>query len=145
MPRLDAERIALWRDLCRTTADLQRRIATALMDETDVPLAWFEVLATLQAGGGAMRVRDVCEHLDEVPSSLSRRLDRLEDEGYVERAPAPRPDDRRAVMVTLTSEGRTLWRESNVVYRRLVQQEFAQMLTDTDLMTLHRVLGKLHR
>lgn len=145
MPRLDAERIELWRALRRTTADLQRRIDAQLLDETGLPLAWFEVLAALQQGNGSLRVKQVCEALDEVPSSLSRRLDRLEDEGYVERAATPRPDDRRAVTVTLTSEGRAVWRDANITYRRLVQNEFARNLTDTDLATLHRVLAKLAR
>ena len=143
MPRLDAERIGLWRDMCRVTTDLQRRIAAELMDETGVPLTWFEVLAAVQQGNGSLRVKDICAALDDVPSSLSRRLDRLEDEGYLERTATPRPDDRRAVTVTLTAEGRTVWREANLVYRRLVQNEFARTLTDTDLATLHRVLAKL--
>jgi DNA-binding MarR family transcriptional regulator len=143
MPRLDAERIALWRELCRVTADVQRRIAAELMDETGVPLAWFEVLAILQQHHGSLRVKEICAELDDVPSSLSRRLDRLEDEGYLERAMTPLPHDRRAVTVTLTAEGRAVWREANVVYRRLVQNEFARTLTDTDLATLHRVLTKL--
>lgn len=145
MPRLDAERIELWRALCRTTADLQRRIDAELLDETGLPLGWFEVLAALQQGNGSLRVKEVCDALDDVPSSLSRRLDRLEDEGYVERAATPQPDDRRAVTVTLTSEGRAVWRDANITYRRLVQNEFARTLTDTDLATLHRVLAKLTR
>jgi DNA-binding MarR family transcriptional regulator len=145
MPRLDAERIGLWREMCRVTADLQRRMSTEMVDETGVPLAWFEVLAALQQGNGSLRVKEICAELDEVPSSLSRRLDRLEDEGYIERAATPLPDDRRAVTVTLTQEGRAVWRETNVVFRRLVQSEFAQTLTDTDLATLHRVLSKLRR
>ena len=60
MPRLDAERIELWRALCRTTADLQRRIDAELLDETGLPLGWFEVLAALQQGNGSLRANSFC-------------------------------------------------------------------------------------
>ena len=59
------------------------------MDEYDLPLTWFEVLAALQAAGGAMRVGELCEVLHELPSSLSRRLDRLEDHGLRESSREP--------------------------------------------------------
>ena len=106
-------------------------------------LPWFECMTAIRDAGGTLRVHDLCEALDEVPSSLSRRLDRLEDEGMVRRKRTPLPDDRRAVSVTLTAAGRTAWRDANITFRRTVQQQFAQHLTDTDIANLQRVLGKL--
>jgi DNA-binding MarR family transcriptional regulator len=108
-------------------------------------LAWFEVMSALQRAGGAMRVSKLCSELDDVPSSLSRRLDRMEDEGYVERRATPEPGDRRAVTVTLTREGRSLWRDANVIYRRGVQRYFAQVVTESDIQALQRLLSKLTR
>ncbi|MDO9175285.1 MAG: winged helix DNA-binding protein, partial [Actinomycetota bacterium] len=84
-----------------------------------------------------------CEVLDEVPSSLSRRLTRMEDEGYLRRTYTPQPDDRRAVTVSLTADGRTTWRDANLSYRRLVQEHFARRLTETDIGALQRVWSKL--
>ncbi len=143
MPRLDAERIALWRQLCTSSTVLQRRLDQQLSQEHDVSLPWFECMTAIRDAGGTLRVHDLCEALDEVPSSLSRRLDRLEDEGMVRRKRTPLPDDRRAVSVTLTAAGRTAWRDANITFRRTVQQQFAQHLTDTDIANLQRVLGKL--
>jgi DNA-binding MarR family transcriptional regulator len=140
VPRLDAERVALWRSFCSTATQLQRQVDQLLIDEHELPLRWFEVLGALRPGPS--RVRDLCAHLDEVASSLSRRLDRLEQHGLVLRVPAPTPDDKRAVTVSLTAEGRALWRDANVTYRRAVQQLFAKRLTDTDIAALTRVLGK---
>ena len=145
MPRLDAERIALWRQLCTSSTALQRRIDQVLMEEHDLPLAWFEVMSALQRAGGAMRVSRLCSELDEVPSSLSRRLDRMEGEGFVDREATPEPGDRRSVTVSLTREGRSLWRDANVIYRRGVQRHFAQMVTETDIHALQRLLAKLSR
>jgi DNA-binding MarR family transcriptional regulator len=143
MPRLDAERIALWRQFCTSSTALQRRIDQVLMEEHDLPLAWFDCLTAIRAAGGTMRIHELCEVLDEIPSSLSRRLDRMEDEGFVRRKRTPLPDDRRAVSVSLAKAGRETWRDANITYRRLVQQQFAQQLTDTDIGALQRVFGKL--
>ena len=143
MPRLDAERIALWRQMCVSATALQRRVDQQLTDDHDVPLAWFECMTAIREAGGTTRVHELCEALDEIPSSLSRRLDRLEDEGMVRRKRTPLPDDRRAVSVTLTAAGRTAWRDANITFRRMVQQHFALQLTDTDVAALQRALGKL--
>jgi DNA-binding MarR family transcriptional regulator len=64
------------------------------------------------------------------PSSLSRRLDRLEEEGWVRRHREVDPEDHRAVEIELTKRGRNLWREMNVTYRRSVQAHFATWLDD---------------
>lgn len=143
MPRLDAERIGLLRRLSATTSTINRRIDADLVDEFDLPLAWFEVMASLARHGGAMRVSELCVDLDEIPSSLSRRLDRMEEQRFVEREATPTTSDRRAVTVTLTKVGRAFWRDANVVYRRAVQRHFAQVVTDSDITALHRLLSKL--
>ncbi|MEK7425766.1 MAG: MarR family transcriptional regulator [Actinomycetota bacterium] len=145
MPRLDAERIGLLRSLTVTVTAIRRQIEADLMAEYELPLSWFEVMSALQRQGGTMRVHDVCNSLDEVASSLSRRLDRMEEEGYVSREPAPTPADRRAVDLSLTRDGRLLWRDANVIYRRGVQRHFAHVVTDSDVHALQRVLSKLTR
>jgi DNA-binding MarR family transcriptional regulator len=143
MPRLDAERIALWRQLCISVDDVQRRIDRELDEEHAMPLAWFECLGAIRDAGGSMRVHELCEVLHDIPSSLSRRLDRLEDEGWVQRKHTPMPGDRRAVSVSITSSGRAEWRDANVTFRRVVQQHFAQHLTETDIAAIQLVMRKL--
>ncbi len=143
MPRLDAERIALWREFCRSSVALRRRVDQQLTDEHDLPLAWFECLTAIRDAGGVTRVHALCEALEELPSSLSRRLDRLEEQGLVRRKHTPQPDDRRAVTVSLTAAGRGAWRDANITFRRMVQQHFALRLTETDIGALQRVFAKL--
>lgn len=145
MPRLDAERIALLRSLCMTATSIRRHIDADLITEYELPLTWFEVMAALHRAGGSMRVSELRTVLDEVPSSLSRRLDRMEDDGHVRRESTPSDDDRRAVTVRLTKSGRALWRDATITYRRAVQRHFAQVVTDSDITALQRLLTKLHR
>ena len=143
MPRLDAQRVAAWRDLQSVGAELERVIDDELTAEWDVPLGWFDVLAALQRLGGAARPSDLADELRLVRSSLSRRLDRLEEEGWVARKRPGDVDDHRMVVVELTRRGRTLWREMNVTYRRAVQTHVAGVLTDTDIADLRRILSKI--
>ncbi|MBI4932575.1 MAG: MarR family transcriptional regulator [Actinobacteria bacterium] len=143
MPRLDAERIALWRRWNIASTELQRKVDAQLMEDHDLPLAWFECLGAIRDAGGTMRVHELSEALQELPSSLSRRLDRLEEEGMVRRKRTPLPDDRRAVSVSLTKAGREVWRDANITFRRMVQHHFAVHLTETDIAAIQRVLGKL--
>ena len=140
MPRLDAARVAAWRELQSVTAELERTIDEELTAEWDVPLGWFDVLAALQRLGGSARPSDLADELRLVRSSLSRRLDRLEEEGWVARRRPGDVDDHRAVVVELTRRGRALWREMNVTYRRAVQTHVASALADADVAALRRVL-----
>ncbi len=143
MPRLDAERIELWRQFGAVSVALQRRLDQVLIEVHDLPLTWFDALTDIRAAGGSIRVHELCEVLGEVPSSFSRRLDRMEDAGFVLRKHTPQPDDRRAVTVSLTADGRAEWRDANITYRRFVQEYFAKKLTDTDIAALQRICSKL--
>jgi DNA-binding MarR family transcriptional regulator len=143
VPRLDARRVAVWRRLQATTAELERLVDADLRAEWDVSLGWFDVLAALQRRGGTARPSEVSDDLRIVRSSLSRRLDRLAEEGWISRRPSPTPNDHRAVVVQLTRRGRTLWREMNVTYRRSVSRHVSNRLADADVATLDRLLHQL--
>ncbi len=143
MTRLDANRVAAWRELQSVTAELERTIDEELTAEWEVPLGWFDVLAGLQRLGGSARPSDLAEELRLVRSSLSRRLDRLEEEGWIARKRPTDVDDQRAIVVELTRRGRNLWREMNVTYRRAVQTHVASALADDDVASLRHVLGKV--
>src|SRR5262245_65950531 len=132
MPRLDATRVAAWRELQAISAELERLIDEDVTAEWDVPLGWFDVLAGLQRLGGRARPSDLAVELRLVRSSLSRRLDRLEEEGWVARHQPAHTDDHRAVVVVLTRRGRTLWREMNITYRRAVQAPGSAVLCGAD-------------
>lgn len=136
MPRLDAERLGAWRDLQRVVLEINRLIDDDLKREWAVPLASFEVLAALRELDGRARPQDVAAWMRIPPSSLSRRIDRLEEEGWVARHREVDPEDHRAIEIELTRRGRALWREMNVSYRRSVQRRFAGVLDDREIAAL---------
>jgi DNA-binding MarR family transcriptional regulator len=144
VPRLDAERVALLRALTTATNSVTRQVDAELMAEYGLPLSWFEVMTALQRAGGSLRVNELRAALDEVASSLSRRLDRMEEEGHIVRDHAA-SDDKRAVKVSLTRDGRSLWRDANITYRSAVQRHFNHVVTESDVLALQRLLTKLVR
>ena len=143
MPRLDAERVDTWRNFARLSGLVRRAVDTMVQERTGLTLAQFEVLALLARHDGPMRVHEVAEALGELDSTLSRRLDRMEEDGYVERVADTSNGDKRAVWLTLLKPGRVAWRLGLVDYRRAVQQHFATVLTESDLVALTRIFAKL--
>lgn len=133
MPRLDTTRLEAWRELQSVVVDLTRGIDDDLRHEWAVPLGWFDVLAALRHLGGLARPQDVAAQMRIPASSLSRRFDRLEEEGWIARHRNVDPSDHRAVDIELTPRGRTLWREMSVTYRRSVQARFAGRLDDDEI------------
>ena len=139
MPRLDAARLEAWRELQSVVTELTRGIDDDLRLEWAVPLGWFDVLATLRSLGGRARPQDVAARMRIPASSLSRRFDRLEEEGWIARHRHVDPDDHLAVDIELTPRGRTLWREMSVTYRRSVQTRFAGRLDDDQIAALREI------
>jgi len=138
----DPERLAVWRSFLTAHSLLDRALNHALLDERDIPLAWFEVLNALQLAGGKVRVMDLADNLVRSPSSLSRQLNRMEEEELLRRDRG-RPDDQRVVVIVLTREGRELWRRANTTYLRVLKRNFLSKLTDTDVAGVQRALSKV--
>jgi DNA-binding MarR family transcriptional regulator len=143
MPRLDASRVAAWRDLQSIVAEVTRHIDDDLRHEWAVPLGWFDVLATVRQLGGRARPQDIAWSMRIPASSLSRRLDRLEEEGWIARHRHVDPADHRVVEIELTPRGRTLWREMSITYRRSIQARFAARLTDDQIAAISELNREL--
>ena len=143
MPRLDNVRVGTWRGMQALVAQLERGIDEELRADWDITIGWFDVLTSLQRLGGTARPLDVASDLRLPASSISRRLDRLEEEGWIARHRHVDDADKRAVDIELTKSGRRLWREMNVSYRRAVQSLFATHLDDDDIDALRRILDLL--
>ncbi len=143
MPRLDNVRVGTWRGLQALVGELERNIDEELRADWDITIGWFDVLTSLQRLGGQARPLDIAADLRLPASSVSRRLDRLEEEGWIARHRHVDDDDKRAVDIELTKSGRRLWREMNVSYRRAVQSLFATHLDDDDIADLRRILDLL--
>lgn len=90
---------------------LARRVESAredLLGTFGLSVADFDVLATLRrrAGASGMKPKDLLASVMITSGGMTKRLDRLQVAGLVERHPDP--EDRRGVLITLSPAGRDL-------------------------------------
>jgi len=104
-----------------------RRISRDLEDEGLPPLPWYDVLAALrEAPDRRLRQVDLAERVMLSNSGVSRLVDRMEQEGLVERVACP--TDRRALNVQLTDQGAGLLERMWPVYARGLAEDFLPAL-----------------
>jgi DNA-binding MarR family transcriptional regulator len=130
-----------WQSLLRAHATLMRQLATDLVDEIGLTLGDFDVLAQLGQAGGELRISELAAQAYSSRSGMTRRIDRLVDQGLVIRTNSDA--DGRGVVVALTEAGVTRLAEAVPVHLRQVRDSFVDRLTDVELMTLASALDKV--
>jgi DNA-binding MarR family transcriptional regulator len=130
-----------WQSLLRAHATLMRQLATDLVDEIGLTLGDFDVLAQLGQGGGELRMSELAAQAYSSRSGMTRRIDRLVDQGLVIRTNSDA--DGRGVVVALTEAGVTRVAEAVPVHLRQVRESFVDRLTDVELLTLASALDKV--
>jgi DNA-binding MarR family transcriptional regulator len=99
----DQRGLAAWRALLRAHASLMRELATDLAMKKRLPLGDFDVLAQLALVGGELRMTDLAAKAFSSRSAMTRRVDRLVEEGLVRRISSDA--DGRGVVIALTESG----------------------------------------
>jgi DNA-binding MarR family transcriptional regulator len=130
-----------WQALIRAHATLMRQLATDLVEEIGLTLGDFDVLAQLGQAGGELRISELAAQAYSSRSGMTRRIDRLVDEGLVTRANSE--IDGRGVVVALTAAGIDRLAEAAPVHLRRVSELFVERLTDVELATLATALAKV--
>jgi DNA-binding MarR family transcriptional regulator len=92
------------------------------------------------ASADGMRLKDVAERLRIAPRSATEVIDHLEAKGLVARSADP--VDRRATLVTLTTEGLRLTEEVRAARREHTESYFGR-IDAQERAELARILGKL--
>jgi DNA-binding MarR family transcriptional regulator len=130
-----------WQAFIHAHATLMRQLATDLVDDIGLTLGDFDVLAQLGEAGGQMRISDLAAQAYSSRSGMTRRIDRLVDEGLVMRANTD--VDGRGVVVGLTDAGVARLTEAAPVHPFRVRQLFVDKLSDAELATLAGALEKV--
>lgn len=106
-PELDVSGFAITGRVLRLARFLEALRGREL-EEYGLTLGDFDVLATMRrrAHHGSMNIRDLQPSTMLSSGGTTKRLDRLENGGFLERFPDP--DDRRGVLIRLTQAGRGL-------------------------------------
>jgi DNA-binding MarR family transcriptional regulator len=129
---LDATELRAWRGLLRAHAMLVKRLDAELESAHGLPLTSYEVLLHLaDADGRKMRMCDVAESVLLSRSGLTRLVDRLERDGYVERVSCP--DDARGAYARLTDEGRAKLAAASNTHLEGIREHFLAHFSPTEL------------
>jgi DNA-binding MarR family transcriptional regulator len=130
-----------WLALVRSHARLWDQVETQMRRDSGLTMPRYDVLMQLHSAGGRLRLSDLAASVVLSPSGLSKLLDRMETAGLIRREPDPR--DARATFAQMTPKGRSAVRKARERHHAWVQRRFGDVLDDTDLADLVRVMGRL--
>ena len=102
---------------------------------------WNWVLLKEAAHAEGASQRELAQHMGIEPPTLVRQLDKLAQDGLVERRPDP--DDRRVVRVVVTPAGLERVQELHAVVHEL-DAELRGILTKRDVEVLSRALPRIN-
>ena len=137
----DQRGFAAWRALLLSHASLMRELSTDLALRVRLPLGDFDALAQLAMAGGELRMTDLATRTFSSRSAMTRRVDRLIEEGLVQRT---RSDaDGRGVVIGLTETGLERLLEAVPIHLEGVSKLFIERLDDEELEVLERALEKV--
>jgi DNA-binding MarR family transcriptional regulator len=140
-PLLTNEERGIWRAFVTLNFAINRELDEDLRVKSGLTLPEYEVLWELtNAPKNRVRMNELARHLLFTRSGVTRLIDRLEAEGYVERDGCG--DDGRGVYANLTETGFAAFEEAAVEYIDALRHHFFDRLRG-DLPTMRRLLARL--
>ena len=134
--------VATFVALLRAHAAITRDLNAQLTVEHGLTLSDFEVLYRLsRAPGGRMRRVDLADQVLLSASGVTRLLDGLERQGFVERASCD--SDRRVVYAVLTDVGLERLHTAAVSHFAQIEAALGARLEDSELVALTGLLDRL--
>jgi DNA-binding MarR family transcriptional regulator len=141
MADVDSSRQA-WRLFLQAHAQVVSTLARELEAEVGLPLTWYDVLAQLNmAPGQRLRSQQLVRALVITKSGLTRRIDRMEEAGLVERFQCA--EDRRGLFVALLPAGETALARALPVHLAGVHRHFLDHLSPAQTECMIDVFSKV--
>jgi DNA-binding MarR family transcriptional regulator len=135
--------VTLFALLLDTNARLSRSLGVRLEENCALPLAWFEVLLQLRREPqGRLKMSQIADAIVHSTGGTTRLVDRLEDQGLVERQLCP--TDRRAVHVAITPAGNRKLDEALLVHMTYLEEHVSSRLSCDERADLTTLLTKLN-
>lgn len=128
-----------WVAVQRYGPALLARVEGRLKEAGMPALEWYDVLWAIEREG-PLRQRDLASHMLIARYSISRLIDRMEEEGLVERRECP--NDARGQMIHVTTKGLRLRKEIWGVYGKAMKEALSP-ITEKEALRLAALLAKL--
>lgn len=141
--KFNAAQQEAWVYWIRTSQLVMERVEHALKASGFPPLVWYDALLELDtAKGGKLRLIELGERMLLKKFNVTRLIDRMESEGYVQRVVCD--NDARGTYATITPAGKKLRRTMWPVYYDAVSEYFLKDLNDKEVKTFSKILKKIH-
>ncbi|MBO6834903.1 MAG: MarR family transcriptional regulator [Alphaproteobacteria bacterium] len=122
------KRLKLWLSMLRTTRNVEYVLRDRLKSEFDTTLPRFDVMAALFRSDEGMSMTRLSEQLVVSNGNVTGIVDRLEQEGQVQRVTNER--DRRATLVALTDLGRAEFAKMAAAHQRWIDEMLTPLAAD---------------
>jgi DNA-binding MarR family transcriptional regulator len=133
-------RLAPWRAFLLAHARVVRRLDEELRLEHDLTIGEYDALVTIaQAPERRIRMRHLADQVVLSKSGVTRLIDRLVDDGLVERSACLA--DARGAEAVLTDRGLARLRAASKTHLRGVNQHFLEILERDDLAAIERSMA----
>jgi DNA-binding MarR family transcriptional regulator len=134
------EALRLWLRMLTCTQLVEKQVRSGLRTQFDTTLPRFDLMAQLERFPDGLRMNELSRRMMVTGGNVTGITDQLVTEGLVERLDVA--GDRRAYRVRLTPKGRRLFNEMAQQHEGWIVEAFAA-LSDKDIATLHKLLGKV--
>jgi len=134
------EALRLWLRLLTCTQIVEKDVRTRLRERFDTTLPRFDLMAQLERAPDGLKMNELSRRMMVTGGNVTGITDQLVAEGLVERIDVE--GDRRAYRVCLTPRGRKMFNDMARQHESWIVEAFSG-LTDRDMTTLHRLLGKV--
>ena len=134
------EALRLWLRLLTCTQIVEKQVRSRLRERFDTTLPRFDLMAQLERAPEGLKMNELSRRMMVTGGNVTGITDQLAAEGLVDRVDVE--GDRRAYRVRLTAKGRKLFHDMAHQHENWIVDAFAG-LSDKDISTLHRLLGKV--
>jgi DNA-binding MarR family transcriptional regulator len=117
--------LRLWLRLLTCTTLIENEVRRRLRDAFDVTLPRFDLLAQLDRAPNGMTLGELSQRMMVSNGNITGLVDRLAAQGLIRRRPLP--SDRRVQIVSLTAEGRRVFRAMARANAEWVGEIFADL------------------
>jgi DNA-binding MarR family transcriptional regulator len=135
------ERLRCWRLYIESAMALLDMLDTELQVAVGISQRWYDVLVHLEESPDGIPMNELADQILYSKSGFTRVIDRMEEAQLVRRA--PRPNDRRSILVTITATGTQTMQCARRHHRDAIERHFSTHLTDTDIRALTRALENI--
>lgn len=128
MPETSKDRLRLWLRVLKATRAVESEIRENLRRDFATTLPRFDVMAALVQHEEGLKMSQLSGVLKVSNGNVTGIVERLVEDGHVQRAPVP--GDRRASLVRMTEQGRKEFARQAAAHEGWIDQMFADVPPD---------------